>query len=300
MTTTKEYKDRLFSFIFGREENKEWTLSLYNAVNGSHYTDSSQIKITTIKEVLYMGMHNDVSFILANELSLYEQQSTYNPNMPVRQFLYAAKLIEQYLEPIKRKLYWKSLQKIPAPKLIVFYNGTDEHPDETLLKLSDAYPDGVKGDIEVTVRMLNINVGRNKAIFEACKPLQEYTWLVDRIRTYSKQMSREDAIDKTLAEIPDGFQLKHLLLQHKAEVKGMILTEYDEEDVMNGFREEGREEGVKEGREEGVKEGLKEGIIYTLIGLVNDKLLSIKDAANRLHLSEAEFVELMDNSVAQS
>ena len=80
----------------------------------------------------------------------------------------------------------------------------------------------------------------------------------------------------------------------------MILTEYDEEDVMNGFREEGREEGVKEGREEGVKEGLKEGIIYTLIGLVNDKLLSIKDAANRLHLSEAEFVELMDNSVAQS
>lgn len=238
---TREYKDRLFAFIFGREENKAWTLSLYNAVNGSHYTDPSAIQITTIKEVLYLGMHNDVSFIIANELSLYEQQSSYNPNMPVRQFLYAAKLIERFLEPIKRKLYWKTVVKIPAPKLVVFYNGTDKYPDESILKLSDAYFEGTKGDIEVKVRMLNINVGRNKALFDACKPLQEYSWLVDKIRTYSKQMAVEDAVDKTIAEIPDSFVLKQLLLEHKAEVKGMILTEYNEEEVMNGFIEEAKE-----------------------------------------------------------
>ena len=135
----REYKGRLFAFIFGREENKAWTLSLYNAVNGSHYTDPSAIQITTIKEVLYLEMHNEVSFIIANELSLYEQQSSYNPNMHVRQCLYAAKLIEQYLEPIKRKLYWKSIVRIPAPKLVVFYNGTDDKDDEIILKLSDAF-----------------------------------------------------------------------------------------------------------------------------------------------------------------
>ena len=270
MGTTKEYKDRLFSFIFGREENKDWSLSLYNAVNGSHYTDSSKIKITTIKEVLYMGMHNDVSFIIANELSLYEQQSTYNPNMPVRQFLYAAKLIEQYLEPIKRKLYWKSVVRIPAPRLVVFYNGTDNHPDESILKLSDCFFEGTKSDIEVSVRVFNINVGHNKELFDACKPLQEYTWLVDRIRTYSKQMSREDAVDKTLAELPDGFQLKHLLLQHKAEVKGMILTEYDEEDVMNGFKEEGREEGREERNIDVVKKMLALGLLDDIIQKTTD------------------------------
>ena len=131
--------------------------------------------------------------------------------------------------------------------------------------------------------MLNINVGRNKALFEACKPLQEYSWLVDKIRTYATQMAREDAIDKTLAEIPDSFQLKHLLLQHKAEVKGMILTEYDEEDVMNGFKEEGR----------------KEGFISALIGLVNDKLLSVEDAANRLSVSVSEFLKLMNSQATQ-
>ena len=176
---------------------KTWTLSLYNAVNGSHYTDPSAIQISTIKEVLYLGMHNDVSFIIANELSLYEQQSSYNPNMPVRQFLYAAKLIEQYLEPIKRKFYWKSIVKIPAPKL-VFYNGTDDKDDEIILKLCDAFFDGTKGDIEVTVRMLNINVGRNKALFDACKPLQEYSWIVDKIRTYCS-MPRSTSSSRTTA-----------------------------------------------------------------------------------------------------
>ncbi|MBQ9395676.1 MAG: hypothetical protein IJU23_09215, partial [Proteobacteria bacterium] len=85
-----------------------------------------------------------------------------------------------------------------------------------------------------------------------------------------------------------------LLLKHKAEVKGMILTEYDEEDVMNGFKEEGRIERREEGKKEGMIEGRKEGIVSALVGLVNDKLLSIKDAAARLNLSEAEFVKLMN------
>ena len=100
----REYKDRLFVFIFGREENKEWTLSLYNAVNGSHYTDPSAIEITTIQEVLYLGMHNDVSFVIADELNLYEQQSSYNPNMPLRQLQYLGLLYEGYLKNTKMNM----------------------------------------------------------------------------------------------------------------------------------------------------------------------------------------------------
>ena len=92
-----QYKDRLFNFLFGTEENKAWTLSLYNAVNGSHYTDPDEIEITTIKEVMYLGMHNDVSFLISNEMDLYEQQSTYNPNMPVRLLQYVGNLYEKYI-----------------------------------------------------------------------------------------------------------------------------------------------------------------------------------------------------------
>ena len=82
-----KHKDRLFCFIFGREENKKWTLSLYNAVNQSTHKDPDIIEITTMEDVLYMGMKNDVSFIIANIVSVYEQQSTYNPNMPVREMM---------------------------------------------------------------------------------------------------------------------------------------------------------------------------------------------------------------------
>ncbi len=71
MAVTREYKDRLFRFIFGREKNREWTLSLYNAVNGTHYTDVESIKFTTIEDVLYISMKNDVSFIIADCINLY-------------------------------------------------------------------------------------------------------------------------------------------------------------------------------------------------------------------------------------
>ena len=94
-------------------------------------------------------------------------------------------------------------------------------------------------------------------------------------------MPVETAVDKTLAEMSDGFLLKPLLLKHKAEVKGMILTEYNEEEVMNGFREEA------------LAEGIQKGIITTLIGLVADNLLSVREASKRANMSEKDFVELM-------
>ena len=100
-TVQREYKDRLFNFIFGSEENKAWTLSLYNAVNNTNYTDPDAVQINTIKEVLYLGMHNDASFLLAEDMNLYEQQSTFNPNMPIRMMQYAGNLYEKYIKEKK-------------------------------------------------------------------------------------------------------------------------------------------------------------------------------------------------------
>ena len=65
--------DRLFRFIFGDKDHREWTLSLYNAINGSSYTDPSDITFTTIEDVVYLSMKNDVSFLIADTMSFYEQ-----------------------------------------------------------------------------------------------------------------------------------------------------------------------------------------------------------------------------------
>ena len=95
MAVNEEHKDRVFKYLFGNPENRQWTLSLYNAVNGSKYENPEEIEYNTIEDAVYLGMRNDVSFIIVDELHLWEHQSTYNPNMPMRFLLYAAKLYEK-------------------------------------------------------------------------------------------------------------------------------------------------------------------------------------------------------------
>ena len=182
----RKYKDRLFNFIFGSEENRAWTLSLYNAINKTNYTDPNEIQINTIKQVLYLGMHNDTSFLLRDEMNLYEQQSTYNPNMPLRMMQYIGNLYEKYIKQHELNKYDSELIKLPVPKLVVFYNGTTNQEDETILKLSDSFPEGSETDIEVIVRMININHGHNMELLDACRPLREYSWLIHQIRSNLK------------------------------------------------------------------------------------------------------------------
>ena len=88
-TVNAQYKDRLFKFIFGNPENKPWTLALYNAVNGTHYTNLNDLQFNTLEEALYMKMKNDISFIIHFEMNLWEHQSSFNPNTaePCRRFL---------------------------------------------------------------------------------------------------------------------------------------------------------------------------------------------------------------------
>jgi hypothetical protein len=252
----REYKDRLFQFIFGREENKAWTLSLYNAVNGTAYTNPNLVQINTIKEVLYLGMHNDTSFLLTDDMNLYDQQSSYNPNMPLLMMQYAGNLYEKYIKENGLNKYGSELLKLPVPRLIVFYNGVKDTADETMLRLSDSFPEGPRPDIEVSVRLININHEQNKDLLDACEPLKEYSWLMQEIRSNRKIMEIEDAVDKALADMPKEFVIRSFLEAHKVEVSGMLLTEYNEAETMELFKQD----GIKEGRREGIEQNRIESI----------------------------------------
>ena len=242
----REYRDRLFCYIFGSETHKEWTLSLYNAVNGTAYTDPEQISIATIEQVLYMGMHNDVAFLISDEINLYEQQSTPNPNMPLRLMQYTANVYERLITLWNKNKFGRTLIRLPVPKLVVFYNGMAEQPEERTLNLFEAFPEKKRheADISVRVRMINVNRNHNRSVVAACKPLDEYTWLVESVRTYGNEMPLESAVDRTLDEMPDDFMLKPWLEANRAGVKKMLLTEYNEAKTMELFKEEGREEGI--------------------------------------------------------
>ena len=249
----RKHKDRLFKFIFGNPEHKEWTLSLYNALNNSNYTDPEQIIFNTIEDAVYLGMQNDISFILLPLMFFWEHQASFNPNLPVRFLIYVGRVYDKYLTDNNIYRYGTVLYKLPKPKCICFYNGTDEQPDEQVLRLSDAFEDdGTTPDIEVNVLMLNINYGRNKKLMDKCPVLNEYAWFIDRIRTNQKAMSLDAAVDAAIDEMPEDFELKKFLRAHKAEVKGMYLTEYDEEKERRLAREEAASIGRAEGRAEGL------------------------------------------------
>ena len=248
-----KYKDRVFKFIFGNPANKEWTLSLYNSVNGSNHSNPDDIRFNTIDDAVYMEMKNDVSFIILDEMNLWEHQSSFNPNMPMRFLSYGSRLYDNYIATSEYSRFSSRLQSLPKPNCICFYNGTAEQPERQVLKLSDAF--GGEGDIEVRVTMLNINYGKNKDLMDTCRPLGEYAWLVDRVRHHQHVLHNfEAAVDAAIDEMPEDFVIRAFLLANRAGVKAMFLTEYDKEREFELLRREERREAKKELRQEVQKE----------------------------------------------
>ena len=294
----RQYQDRLFKAIFGREEHKDWLLSLYNALNGSSYTDPSAIEINTIEGIIYVTMKNDISFLIDSQLNLYEQQSSYNPNMPLRGLMYFAELYQKHLTKQDRDLFTTALVKIPTPNFVVFYNGSRDMPDVTKLRLSEAFEiPAENGDFEWTATMLNINAGRNKTLLQKCKPLYYYSCYVDRVKTNVRSgMTKENAVSEAVNfAIQNDFLDGYFKIQ-KAEVLNMSLTEFDQEAYDRHRFNEGKEAGIAEGKEIGIAIGIAEGERKTALqnarNLLYMKLGSIEQIAQATQLSVDEVVHL--------
>ena len=257
----RNYRDTLFRMLY---RNKKRLLSLFNAVNGTHYDNPDDLTITTLEGVLYLGMKNDVSCIIDMMMQLYEHQSTVNPNMPLRNLFYVSDLLQKYIYEEGIDIYSRKQIKIPTPKFVVFYNGDEEQPERKEIRLSKAFSANTgETNMELVVLQININKGQNEELKAACKTLQEYAEFTERAREHRKEMELEDAIRTTIDEcIRDGI-LKDFLLKNKAEVYHMCLYEFDvelhERVLREEEREEGRLEGIREGRLAGQQEGMQNG-----------------------------------------
>ena len=224
-TANRQYKDTVFRMLFSEKEN---LLSLYNAVTGNAYQNADDLKIVTLENAIYMGMKNDLAFMLETNIYLYEHQSTLNPNIPLRDLIYIGIEYQQYVDD--KSLYSSRLQKIPAPKFMVFYNGTDAVDDRVELRLSNAYEHlAGEPDLELKVLMLNVNEGHNKELMEQCQTLKEYAIYVARVRKYTSEMNLNDAVARAIDEcIKEGI-LVEFLRKNRSEVKMVSILEYDKE-----------------------------------------------------------------------
>lgn len=246
LSVKRDYKSSLFTMIYS---DKNELLKLYNAVAGTNYEDPELLTITTLDNAIYMAMKNDVSFIIDCRLSLYEHQSTYNPNMPLRFLLYLADMYSSLTSG--KNLYGTKKVLIPPPNFIVFYNGVDEEPDYQILKLSDLYE--IKSDrisLELLVDMLNINHGHNKELLDACKSLKDYAEYIHRIRKYVNEMSIEEAVERAITECISEDILREFLVKNRRESMKYSIYEYNEAEHIRMEREESFADGFEAGRTE--------------------------------------------------
>ena len=237
----------------------EHLLSLYNAVTGKDYRDPDALNVVTLENAVYMGMKNDLAFVLEMGMYLYEHQSTYNPNIPLRDLFYIASEYQALADG--KSLYSSGIQKIPTPKFLVFYNGLDRKvPDRMELRLSDAYENPVdEPDLELKVTMLNINAGHNEELMNSCHVLQEYARYVARVRKYVAEMPLDEAVERAVTEcIREGI-LAEFLKKNRAEVVKVSIFEYDKEKEEKKLRKAEYEYGREQGREEGRIEGERSG-----------------------------------------
>ena len=267
LTVNRTFKSTLFIMLF---EDRKNLLELYNAITGKHYADPELLEINTLENAIYMSMKNDISFLIDGRLSLYEHQSTKNPNLPLRFLLYISHLYSRLT--VKANLYGERIVQIPAPEFIVFYNGKDEMPERQLLKLSDMYSvKEEKPKLELEATLLNISGTNNRKLKEACRTLRDYAIYTDKIRAYTETMELPEAVDRAINECIEEDVLRDFLMEHKAEARAMSIFEYDQERHMQQEREAGIEKGEQQLLRRQVKKNLSRGMNISEIAEVLDE-----------------------------
>ena len=288
------YKDTLFRWLFS--ESKENALSLYNAINGSNYTDVNDLEFRTLNDVIYMKFKNDVSFLVDDKfLCFIEHQSSFNPNMPLRGFFYAADSYRQLLGD-SENIYGSKLIKIPVPQYIVLYNGpaSGMKTEVAYLRLSDAFefPDKAEG-YEWTAKVLNINRGFNEEIKSRCRDLYEYSCFIDSVKKYSAEMPLRDAIDRAIDECIEKDILASVLSKHRREVKDMVLTEFDQDKYGKICKAEGKAEGIEIGKAQGKAEILNQQK-ERILPLIKSGTLTVQMAEDITGISKEEWNLLLE------
>ena len=259
----RRYKDSVFVDLFGEDKDaKKNFLSLYNALHGTYWDSSTELKPLRLDNVMYMSFCNDVSCLIDNKIIvLAEHQSTINDNMPVRFLEYLSRLYEQIQSP--RDRYSRKLKQIPTPEFYVFYNGEEKYPAQAELRLSDAFSvKSAKSSLELVVKVININYNKANGLLERCKPLQEYTQFVEAVRRHIR-LDAENGFRNAIKECIQNDILRNYLERKSREVMNMLIAEYDYDTDVAVQREESLQQGIAQGVQQGFADGSRQKALET-------------------------------------
>ena len=273
-------KDSVFTALF---KDPGLLRELYNALGGVSLPLDVPVSINTLENVLYMDLYNDISFEIGGKLIvLIEHQSSINPNMALRLLLYITRVLEKIIKG--RSLYSERQLSIPWPEFYVLYNGTKPYPDEEILRLSDLYkkpqdlglPEKLNPLLELEVKVININEGRNKETVKKCRKLYEYSVFMSKIHAFLGEIdNKEEAVKEAVKYCHEHGILREFLEIHGSEVLNMLLTEWNTEDAKKVWYEDGREEGKQEIARNLLAEGSSPEFVQKITGLDMETILNL-------------------------
>ena len=269
--TNRNYKDSVFVDLFAHDITaKENFISLYNALHGTNLdAETTDIQPVMLERVLYMKYYNDIAMLIDGKIViLIEHQSTINQNMPFRFLEYITRIYEKITT--KDEKFGRKLVKLPVPEFYVFYNGKEDYPVESVMKLSDAFMqlgddselknqlENANYPLEISVKVININVDKENPILKRCEALNQYSEFIEQVRFNIENAVSEPLTTAIKQAIKKGF-LSDYLNRKSAEVQNMLLAEYDYDTDIAVQRKEAFEDGISIGRNEGITIGITQG-----------------------------------------
>ena len=280
--TNKKVRDTVFCRFMG---TKEHLLSLCNALNNTHYSQSSDITINTLEGSFFSNIKNDISFLIDNLLVvLIEHQTTINPNMPLRFLSYVDELYRRYINTFHEKIYGRELVRLPAPEFFVFYDGDDTSFEHQTLRLSDAFKTN-SDELELTVHVYNLAENMNEELKAKCKPIGEYSSFSNTYKNFRRQgLKIDQAINETIQYcLANGIMMEYLL-NHQKEVIDMFGFEWNEKEEREALLKIGEARGETRGEAK---------------GKLNATISNIKILMKNLNLSPEKAMQTLDISPAE-
>ena len=213
--------DSVFRLLFANSAHKDWALSLLNAIHTSNVTDPELVQLR-IEEDLFSIMVKDTGItIIGNTALYYAFSGDYRIHISMRILRHLA---SRYEEIIGHDVDYLSADipiKLPPSKHFLLYNGNSpDIPPNALFVLSDVYEDGERGRfgegdvIDVRVQLLSVSRGCSEFIRGACRPLEEYTWIINDIYSGTTGgLTLSEAIRSTLERLPHKFVIRDVLLK---------------------------------------------------------------------------------------
>ena len=202
----------------------------------------------TIENVLTDNLYNDLGFIVNNKLMiLIEAQSTWTMNILVRVLLYLAQSYHEYFQRTSQNYYKSKKVKMPKPELYVIFTGNKgRKPDKVFL--SREFFQGEEIDIEVKAKV--IYEGNTDDIINQyivfCKVFNEQT---------KQHGMKQKAIMETIRICKDRNVLREYLLDREKEVVTIMMSLFDEEQIMKSFIKSERHDEARETAERLIKKG---------------------------------------------